>query len=531
MKDLLPHLLRWLQLLSTSAKPKPMQYLGNGNPVEDVSPANQVCAVCFQGQDDQDESTYVMCCYTEAVDIACCEYWYHPKCIGRNAIPEMDWICKECTNNQFNKFGLQAPVGECGYDFDPTDFDTKPAATATIASKTDEEHSTSTDKPSISASAKKKPFSKKKRRQLVLQSHQEPSDDSSADLNTTEDEKEESDEDSYLPTDEDYCETSDDDSTTYKKAKKAPPKLSTKSKTDTDEEESDFEDSGDGTTSSKAKNNMNKEMMEPVAKTWGRASRPSIGEVMDFKVPPRGGAVVRLGGMKRSKAGKIRPRTVGEHPRSIRQQVDSLSRIKLDAIRKGMETAQNQALPLSRSVDFNPSNPVHQALAEKEKDFPWVVHGAFVISGQGANTGTGGNARPTILDELQMHMWVGSKQAQDFVTDLFASQNDGNGPGGYELVIHHNFASYRSFLQPPDEEEPCNEMETATKKKRGRPKKATAAKKDEAPKKKRGHPKKAKAAAEEEEAPKKKRGRPKKAEAAAEEEEEPTPKRRRMSRN
>ena len=131
------------------------------------------------------------------------------------------------------------------------------------------------------------------------------------------------------------------------------------------------------------------------------------------------------------------PRKAGDHPVTMHQQMDYLTRRALGLVQLGMQTLQIMSLPLARSDEFMESDDLFDdsAEGEQEKQFPWVVHGDTTFTEQRAN-GNGQNKGGCELAKPQLHMWVGSGVAADKMKQVLSEVTT------CEICLRTSFNSY-----------------------------------------------------------------------------------------
>lgn len=431
------------------------------NRVDDVDEDDPpVCKECEQpGCDDH---ALIMCHTTDSQIHYCGKYW-HGECIPlKSDLPrEAEWICKVCANFQLvhlMRRGLvDANTRKCPKE-----------GLAIVWAKDDDTPSEDDSIPVASSKKKKKPAARKTKRRgsRFYQTSTSTTKASSAakksySSSSSSDEESEfslSDDDNFSDSQASSATDFDSLEKTSKKKKKGKKKKDKKPPT--------------SSSAVKKKNNADEgkptktkyeAMMEKREKSnWGRSvlsmkratgkkttaakAQPESRPKVEVRVAESGSKVVSVGG---NRAGKYKVRDSFSHPVSATGQLDAPARARVDRIRAPMERLMNMALPLSRSIDFDPDDPEHQSRAKIEEDFPWVIHGSFCITDQKPNFASGGKqSAPNMHDELKLVIWVGSEQAQEYVGNLFGQQNDGEGIAGVETEIHHDFETYGKFFEP-----------------------------------------------------------------------------------
>ena len=88
-------------------------------------------------------------------------------------------------------------------------------------------------------------------------------------------------------------------------------------------------------------------------------------------------------------------------------------------------------------VDRHCSN---KSLAQKQSHWPYVVHGAFCFTNQAPNAD--GSGEVEFLDKPELHMWVGSQHAAEWIGNYFDQQKQSSGGLTFDPVISTDYDSY-----------------------------------------------------------------------------------------
>lgn len=123
-----------------------------------------------------------------------------------------------------------------------------------------------------------------------------------------------------------------------------------------------------------------------------------------------------------------RKRPAGNPPQSALQQGDANIRLKLDGVKKPVETLQKMTIPLSRTDDGEED--------AEENEWPWVIHGCFCYTEQHPNE-DGQKSDPERLAKPQLQFWAGSEQCKEHLEGQLA------GVTGMDVVVHSNYESYK----------------------------------------------------------------------------------------
>ena len=101
---------------------------------------------------------------------------------------------------------------------------------------------------------------------------------------------------------------------------------------------------------------------------------------------------------------------------------------------------QKQSLPISRTDSFDRSIPGNNSILMKQSHWPHVVHGAFCFTNQAPNAD--GSGEVEFMEKPELHMWVGSNEASNWMGHYFEEQERNSGGLCFQPIIHTNFDSY-----------------------------------------------------------------------------------------
>jgi len=141
--------------------------------------------------------------------------------------------------------------------------------------------------------------------------------------------------------------------------------------------------------------------------------------------------------LKYKLSGSGSSRLAGSRPKTIRQQMDSKVRQKVEAIQSHLETAQRMSTPILRSDSFDPNNtnPEYLEAREKEATFPVTMHMAATYTEQVRN-GDGQNRVGEIaLQKPRLYICLDSETNQKAFETALKS-------GNLEVHTFNHFPDY-----------------------------------------------------------------------------------------
>jgi len=126
-----------------------------------------------------------------------------------------------------------------------------------------------------------------------------------------------------------------------------------------------------------------------------------------------------------------RKRPAGHRPETALQQGDANVRLKLDGVQLPIERLQTMTLPVTRSDETTAELEAENA---HQKDWPWVIHGAFCYTEQQPNE-DGQKSAPGKLGTPELHFWAGSEQSKHHLYEMLKVTS--------HVKVHGDFESYK----------------------------------------------------------------------------------------
>ena len=126
-----------------------------------------------------------------------------------------------------------------------------------------------------------------------------------------------------------------------------------------------------------------------------------------------------------------RKRPAGHRPETALQQGDANVRLKLDGVQLPMERLQTMTIPVTRSDETTAELEAENA---HQKDWPWVIHGAFCYTEQQPNE-DGQKSAPGKLGTPELHFWAGSEQSKHHLYEMLKVTS--------HVKVHSDFESYK----------------------------------------------------------------------------------------